>query len=331
MYHNWHSLIKPKNFIADKDNATNSYGKFVVEPLERGYGFTLGNSLRRILLSSLQGTAIVTVKIENIFHEFSTIPDVKEDGTEIVLNLKEIDISLDEGQKKTVFIKKNGPCVVLAGDIECDSSVRVLNPSQYICTVSKGGTFNAELTIKRGRGYVSASSVKQDEYPLGTILIDALFSPIKKVNCNVSDSRVGQKTDYDKLSIEIWTDGSILPEDALGIAAKIIKDQISVFINFPDDMEPEIPEPDEIDDAFNKNLLRPVEELELSVRSSNCLSAANIKLIGDLAQKTESEMLKTKNFGRKSLKEIKEILGEMGLSLGIKLKNWPPNRDKGKV
>jgi DNA-directed RNA polymerase subunit alpha len=324
MYRNWRTLIRPKGLVVDRDTATERYGKFVVEPLERGYGVTLGNALRRILLSSLQGSSITAVKVEGALHEFVSLPDVKEDGTEIVLNLKEVGVKLHEGQQKTAFIQKQGPCEIRAKDIQGDASIEILDPEHYICTVSEGGVFRAELTIRKGRGYVAATQFREEGQPVGTIPIDALFSPVRKVNYQVSNARVGQQTDYDKLTMEIWTDGSVSPEDALGISAKILKEQCAIFINFSEDIEPELPEFETKSDRLNENLLRTVEELELSVRSANCLANANIRLIGDLVQRTESEMLKTKNFGRKSLKEIKEILGEMGLSLGMKLENWPP-------
>ncbi len=324
MYRNWRTLIRPKGLVVDRESVTERYGKFVVEPLERGYGVTLGNSLRRILLSSLQGSSITAVKVEGALHEFVSLPDVKEDGTDIVLNLKEVGVKLHEGQQKTAFIQKQGPCEVRAKDIQGDASIEILDPEHYICTVSDGGVFRAELTIRKGRGYVAATQFREEGQPVGTIPIDALFSPVRKVNYQVSNARVGQQTDYDKLTMEIWTDGSVSPEDALGISAKILKEQCAIFINFSEDIEPELPEFETKSDRLNENLLRTVEELELSVRSANCLANANIRLIGDLVQRTESEMLKTKNFGRKSLKEIKEILGEMGLSLGMKLENWPP-------
>ncbi len=322
MYRNWRNLIRPKGLIVDRDVSTPRYGKFVLEPLERGYGVTLGNSLRRILLSSLQGAAISAVKIEGAQHEFVSLPDVKEDGTDIVLNLKEISIRLHEGQQKTAYISKQGPCFVTAKDIQGDAAIEILDPEQHICTVAEGGLFKAELTIRRGRGYVPALQFREEGQPVGTVPIDALFSPVRKVNYHVTNARVGQQTDYDKLMMEVWTNGGVSPEDALGIAAKILKEQFTVFINFPEDLEPELPETEETSDKLNDNLMRSVEELELSVRSANCLANANIRHIGDLVQRTESEMLKTKNFGRKSLKEIKEILGEMGLSLGMKLDSW---------
>ncbi|MBL4818180.1 MAG: DNA-directed RNA polymerase subunit alpha [Deltaproteobacteria bacterium] len=324
MYRNWRTLIRPKGLVVDRDVSSNQYGKFVLEPLERGYGVTLGNALRRILLSSLQGACVAAVKFEGAQHEFMPLPDVKEDGAEIILNLKEINLKLHEGTQKTARISKKGPCEVRAKDIEADASLEILDPEQYICTVAEGGMFKAELIVKTGRGYVPAAQLRDEEQPVGTIPVDALFSPIRKVNYQISNARVGQQTDYDKLSMEIWTNGSVVPEDALGIAAKIFKEQLSVFINFSEEEEPILPEATQQVDRLNDHLNRTVDELELSVRSANCLSNADIRLIGDLVQRTESEMLKTKNFGRKSLKEIKEILGEMGLSLGMRITNWPP-------
>ena len=325
MQKNWRDLIRPKNMVVDRDTLSATYGKFVAEPLERGYGVTLGNSLRRILLSSLQGASFTSVRIDGASHEFMSVPDVKEDVTDIILNLKEVDMKLHgAADGKTVRLEIQGPKEVKASDITHDESVVILNPDQHICTVAEGGTFKADLTIKRGRGYVPATQFRQEGQPVGTLPMDALFSPIVKVNYNVTHARVGQQTDYDKLSLEVWTNGAVTPEDAVGIAAKIMKEQVSIFINFNEEIEPELPEPEIKEERVNENLLRSVDELELSVRSANCLQNANIKFIGDLVQKSESEMLKTKNFGRKSLKEIKEILHEMGLSLGMKLENWPP-------
>lgn len=324
MHRNWRDLIRPKAVIVDRDSQTKYYGKFIAEPLERGYGQTLGNGLRRILLSSLQGAAITSVHINNALHEFTAITDVSEDVADIVLNLKEVDLKLLSHEQRNVRIEAKGPCDVKAGDIVHDDSVVILNPDHHIATVAEGGTLHMDMIIKRGRGYVPASQFRDEGSPVGTIPIDALFSPVRKVNYNVTHARVGQRTDFDKLIIEVWTNGAVLPEDAVGLAAKILKEQVSIFINFPEEIEPELPEFEPEIESFNENLLRSVDELELSVRSANCLQNANIKLIGDLVQKTESEMLKTKNFGRKSLKEIKEILTEMGLSLGLKLDNWPP-------
>jgi DNA-directed RNA polymerase subunit alpha len=321
---NWRDLIRPKSLIVERESLTATYGRFIAEPLERGYGVTLGNGLRRILLSSLQGAAITAIKVEGAAHEFQSIPDVKEDLTDIVLNFKEVALKLKSGEQKTVRIDVQGPRDVKAKDIIHDETVDVLNPDQHICTVADGGTFKAELVVKRGRGYVPAAQFRLEGQSIGTLPIDALFSPIRRVNYNVTHARVGQQTDYDKLTLEVWTNGGVSPEDAVGIAAKVLKEQVSIFINFNEDIEPDLPEPEIKEERSNENLLRTVNELELSVRSANCLQNANIRLIGDLVQRSESEMLKTKNFGRKSLKEIKEILAEMGLSLGMKLDNWPP-------
>ncbi len=324
MYRNWRNLIRPKGLIVERDSLSDRYGKFVLEPLERGYGVTLGNALRRVMLSSLQGSAITAVRIEGAQHEFMALPDIKEDGTDIILNLKEVELQLLEGHQKTVSIVKHGPCEVTAGDIKGDASLKILNPDKHICTVADGGVFRAELSIGTGKGYVPAAQFREESQPIDSLLIDALFCPIRKVNYSVTNARVGRRTDYDRLVLEVWTNGSVHPEDAIGIASKILKEQLSILINIPEDVEPSVVESEEHSERFNENLLRSVDELELSVRSANCLANAEIKRIGDLVQRTESEMLKTKNFGRKSLKEIKEILGEMGLSLGMKLDNWPP-------
>lgn len=325
---NWRDLIRPRAVPADDNTLTQFYGKFVAEPLERGFGLTLGNSLRRVLLSSLQGAAITSVKIDGALHEFTSVPDVVEDVTEIVLNLKEVVVRSHVQRPLTVRIDKEGPCVITAGDIQSNDQVEILNPDHVICTVSKGGRFAAEFTINVGRGYVSADRNKTPGMPIGTVAIDALFSPIKKVNYTVTNARVGQMTDYDKLSLEVWTNGTVRPQDAVAYAAKILKEQLNVFINFQEEDEPVEQEREE--EPLNENLFRSVEELELSVRSANCLQNANIHLIGELVQKTEAEMLKTKNFGRKSLKEIKEILADMGLSLGMKIDNWPQMLERWK-
>ncbi len=321
---NWRDLIKPRGLSVDQESLSNTYGKFVAEPLERGFGITLGNSLRRVLLSSLQGAAITSVKIEGVEHEFMTIPDVAEDVTDIILNLKEILLQIHTNEVKTLRIEVEGPKEVKAGDIIGDPQVEILNPGQHILTVSEGGRLRLEMTARRGRGYVPSERNKVPGQPIGSIPIDSLFSPIRKVNYQVTNARVGQVTDYDRLNLEVWTDGSVAPADAVAYAAKIVKEQLSIFINFDETEEP-VTELAPVEEAkLNENLFRSVDELELSVRSANCLQNANIKTIGDLVQKTEAEMLKTKNFGRKSLKEIKEILAEMGLSLGMKLENWPP-------
>jgi DNA-directed RNA polymerase subunit alpha len=277
-----------------------------------------------VLLSSLQGGAITSVKIEGVEHEFMTIPEVAEDVTDIILNLKEVLLQIHTNEVKTLRIEAEGPREVKAGDIIGDGQVEILNPGQHVLTISEGGRVRMELTARRGRGYVPAERNKVPGQPIGTIPIDALFSPIRKVNYQVTNARVGQQTDYDRLSLEVWTDGSVAPADAVAYAAKIVKEQLSIFINFDETEEP-AEEVKPVEEAkLNENLFRSVDELELSVRSANCLQNANIKTIGDLVQKSEAEMLKTKNFGRKSLKEIKEILAEMGLSLGMKLESWPP-------
>jgi DNA-directed RNA polymerase subunit alpha len=326
---NWRDLIRPKSLSVEQETLTTMYGRFVCEPLERGFGITLGNSLRRVLLSSLQGAAITAVKIDGALHEFTSVPDVVEDVTTIVLNLKEVVVRAHTPRTHVVRIEKDGPCEVKAGDIQTGDQIEVLNPDHVICTVSKGGRFSAELTITVGRGYVPSERTKQPGQPIGTIAIDALYSPLRKVNYTVTNARVGQMTDYDKLTLEVWTDGSVKPQDAVAYAAKILKDQLTIFINFEEEPEATSTAKEE-DEPLNENLFRSVEELELSVRSANCLQNANIHLIGELVQRTESEMLKTKNFGRKSLKEIKEILADMGLSLGMRIDNWPQMLDRWK-
>jgi DNA-directed RNA polymerase subunit alpha len=320
---NWRELIKPKSIIMDEDNRSIYYGKFECEPLERGFGITIGNSLRRILLSSLQGASIVSVKFDNVLHEFSSIPGVMEDVTEIILNLKEVNLKLIDTEEAVIYLNKEGEGVVTAGDIQKHESVEVLNPEQPIATMTSKGRLNMEMLVKMGKGYVPAEKETGSNHPIGVILLDAGYSPIKKVNYVVTNARVGQITDYDKLTMEIWTDGSVFPEDALAYSAKILKEQMTPFINFKEEPEP-VEEEEEEGVKLNENLFRPVSELELSVRSANCLKNAQITMIGELVQKTEQEMLKTKNFGRKSLNEIKTILAEMGLSLGMKLENFPP-------
>jgi DNA-directed RNA polymerase subunit alpha len=331
LYRNWRELIKPKDVRLDPDTKTDTYTKVYCEPLERGFGITLGNSLRRILLSSLMGAAVTAVRIDGALHEFTTLPDVKEDVTDIILNLKSLRIrSLAEGSV-TLSISANGPGVVTAGDIKIPSSIEILNPEQHIATLGESGKLDMEMYVKLGRGYVPAEENKSEDLPADAMPIDAVFSPIRKVSFEVSNARVGQRTDYDRLVLEVLTDGTVLPEDAVAYAAKILKEQVSIFINFEEGLEPPEEEVEEEEEEFNENLLRSVDELELSVRSANCLQNANIRLIGELVQKTEAEMLKTKNFGRKSLKEIKEILAEMGLALGMKLDNWPPKQLKEKL
>jgi DNA-directed RNA polymerase subunit alpha len=326
---NWRDLIRPKSLSVETETLSPTYGRFVCEPLERGFGITLGNSLRRVLLSSLQGAAITAVKIDGALHEFTSVPDVVEDVTTIVLNMKEVVVRAHSARTHVVRIEKDGPAEVRAGDIQTGDQIEVLNPDHVICTVAKGGRFSAELTITVGRGYVPSERTKQPGQPIGTIAIDALYSPLRKVNYTVTNARVGQMTDYDKLTLEVWTDGSVKPQDAVAYAAKILKDQLTIFINFEEEPEA-VSSVKEEDEPLNENLFRSVEELELSVRSANCLQNANIHLIGELVQRTESEMLKTKNFGRKSLKEIKEILADMGLSLGMRIDNWPQMLDRWK-
>jgi len=321
---NWRDLIKPRSLSIEGEATGGSYGKFVAEPLERGFGLTLGNSLRRVLLSSLQGAAITSIKIEGVDHEFTTISEVAEDVTDIILNLKEVQLKLHTLEPKTLRIEVEGPKEVTAGDILGDQDVEILNPTHHICTVSEGGRLRMELQARKSRGYVAADKNKVQGTPIGTIPIDSIFSPVRKVNYQVTNARVGQVTDYDKLTLEVWTNGGITPVDAVAYAAKIVKEQLSIFINFDETEEIVTAEAPKDEPRWNENLFRSVDELELSVRSANCLQNANIKTIGDLVQKSEAEMLKTKNFGRKSLKEIKEILAEMGLSLGMKLENWPP-------
>ncbi len=331
IHKSWKGLIRPKRLEVEKETLTPFYGKFIAEPLERGFGITIGNSLRRILLSSLQGAAITSVKIEGVLHEFSTIPGVREDVTEIILNLKEVRLKLHTEGPKLIRVKAEGPKELKAGDIITGDAVEILNPDHHLATLSKDAKLSMEMMVKMGRGYVPAERNKDESQPIGTIPIDAIFSPIKKVNYTVTNARVGQITDYDRLTLEVWTDGSIDPEEAVAQAAKILKDQLSIFISFEEEEEEETSHTEEQQETekFNENLLRSVDELELSVRSANCLKNANIKLIGDLVQKTEAEILATKNFGRKSLNEIKEILASMGLSLGMKLENWPPKKLKG--
>jgi DNA-directed RNA polymerase subunit alpha len=336
MYMNWQQMIRPEKVEVSSQPF---YGKFVCEPLERGFGITIGNSLRRIILSSLYGTAITSVKFDAVMHEFSVIEGVLEDVSEIILNLKEVRFKIVDPDPKTVRIEASGEGEVVAGDIiSDDGKCEVLNPKQHIATLSGKGALKMEMIVQIGKGYSLAESNKDEDAPAGTIPIDAVFSPIKRVNYVVGNARVGQRTDYDKLTLEVWTDGSILPEDdgsilpedAVAYSAKILKEQMTIFINFDEELEPE---PEKITvkqekPKFNENLYRSVEELELSVRSANCLKNADINKIWQLVSKTEAEMLKTKNFGRKSLNEIKEVLSEMGLSLGMKLDGFaPPEED----
>ncbi len=329
VYANWRRLIKPRRVERD-DKSSRTYGKFTIRPLERGFGTTIGNSLRRILLSSLQGAAVTSVKIEGVLHEFSSIPGIVEDVTDIMLNVKGVLPRTSSMEPVTGRLTKSGErgqiVVVRAGDLTFDADCEVLNPEHPIATLTEDGKFDAELTIEMGKGYVPASQNKGEDQPIGTIPVDAIFSPIQRVRYQVTNARVGNRTDYDKLVLEIWTDGSVFPEDALAFAAKILKEQLQIFINFAEEEEPEVEEEDEAEEEFNENLFKRVDELELSVRSQNCLQNAGIEYIYQLVEKSEAEMLKTKNFGRKSLNEIKEILSDLGLQLGTKLHNFPKHK-----
>jgi DNA-directed RNA polymerase subunit alpha len=320
---NWQDLIKPQRLDVQPGRRPDREAVLVVEPLERGFGITIGNALRRVLLSALQGAAITAIQIEGVLHEFSTIAGVREDVTDIVLNLKALGIRMHSDTLKRMYLKAEGPCIVTAGMIETPHDVEIMDPDHIICHVDKGGKLSMEMTVQAGKGYVPASMLKAEDAPIGLIAVDAIYSPVRKVAYKVDNARVGQQTDYDRLIIQIETDGSVGPEDAVGLAARIIQDQLSLFVNFeephlaqPMERRPELP--------FNPNLLRKVDELELSVRSANCLKNDNIVYIGDLVQKTEAEMLRTPNFGRKSLNEIKEVLTQMGLHLGMEVTGWPP-------
>jgi DNA-directed RNA polymerase subunit alpha len=323
MRSNWRELIKPKRLEVDERSLTPTYGKFFGEPFERGYGITVGNAIRRVLLSSLQGASVVGIRIDGVLHEFSTVPGVTEDVTDIVLNLKEVRVKLhDSATEEVAHLRVKGARDVTAGDIQAGPHVEILNPNHRIATLGKDAALDMELVIRVGRGYVPAERNKREEDPVGTIPIDAIFSPVTKVNFNVTNARVGQRTDYDRLTLEVHTDGSVRPEDAVAYAARILQDQLSIFVNFEEEVGAGDTEAGE-EIELNENLLRPVDELELSVRSANCLQNADIRYLGELVQKSEQEMLKTKNFGRKSLNEIKEVLQEMGLRLGTRVAALP--------
>ena len=323
---NWRDLIRPRR-IEVEEEPTETYGRFECAPLERGFGLTLGNALRRVLLSSLQGSAITTVRIENVLHEFTVIPGVLEDVTDVVLNLKEVRLRLHALGPKTIIISRQGPGEVTAGDLSSlDQTVEVLNPEHHIATLAEDGSLDLEATVETGKGFVLAERNKKEDQPIGTIAIDSIFSPVRKVNYTVTNARVGRQTDYDRLVLEVWTDGAIGPADALAFAAKILKEQLSIFINFEEELEQAVAEQPSVTE-LNEVLFRPVEELELSVRSANCLQNANVRYIGELVQRTEPEMLKTKNFGRKSLNELKQVLGELGLQFGMKLESFPARKD----
>jgi DNA-directed RNA polymerase subunit alpha len=326
MQKNWRELIKPKKLEVDNASLTDNYGKFTIEPLERGFGTTLGNSLRRILMSSLRGAAITRVKVEGVLHEFSSIPGIKEDVSDIILNLKLVKLKVATDELTTLKVKLQGPCDFTAADIETESNVEILNKDLLIATLSKDASIDCELTVETGKGYVPAHKTDEIDDAVGVIPIDAVFNPVTRVNFEVSDARVGQRTDYDKLIIEIWTTGSIDPQSAVAVAAKILKDQLSIFITF-EETDEVAEEQKEERQALNENLFKTVDELELSVRSANCLKNANIKFIGEMVKKTDQEMLKTKNFGRKSLNEIKELLHAMGLDFGMKVEGFPTRKE----
>jgi len=322
VYANWRNLIKPTRIERD-NKSSDTYGKFVARPLERGFGITLGNSLRRVLLSSLQGAAITRVKIEGVLHEFSSVSGVVEDVTDIVLNLKQIVVKTSSMEAIDGTIKKTGEpgqaTVVTAADLVLDGEGVVLNPDHPICTITDGGTFECSVRIKMGKGYVAAEDNKGGDTELGIIAVDSIHTPIKKVKYTVTNARVGDRTNYDRLTLELWTNGSVLPEDALAYSAKILREQLQIFVHFSEEDEPAAPQAQESKEEVNENLFKRVDELELSVRSANCLQNAGIEYIYQLVEKSEAEMLKTKNFGRKSLNEIKDLLAELGLSLGMKL------------
>ncbi|SDR38858.1 DNA-directed RNA polymerase subunit alpha [Pseudovibrio sp. Tun.PSC04-5.I4] len=320
---NWQELIKPTKLDIRTGDDARFKASVVAEPLERGYGLTLGNALRRVLLSSLQGAAVTAIQIDGVLHEFSSIPGVREDVTDIILNIKEIALRMESEGPKRMVLRKQGPGSVYAGDIETVGDVEVLNPNLLLCNLDEGAEIRIEFTVNIGKGYVPAAANRPEDAPIGLIPVDSLYSPVKKVSYKVENTREGQVLDYDKLSMTVETDGSVIPEDAVAFAARILQDQLSIFVNF-EEPQREVQEDTVAELAFNPALLKKVDELELSVRSANCLKNDNIVYIGDLIQKTEAEMLRTPNFGRKSLNEIKEVLAQMGLHLGMEVANWPP-------
>jgi len=320
---NWQDMIKPNRLETKADRNNPRIATIVAEPLERGFGLTLGNALRRVLLSSLQGAAVTSLQIDGVLHEFSSIAGVREDVTDIILNVKEIAIKMQGEGPKRMVVRKEGPGVVTAGDIQTVGDVQILNPDHAICTLDEGAEIRMEFTVDTGKGYVAADRNRPEDAPIGLIPIDSLYSPVNKVSYKVENTREGQVLDYDKLTLTLESDGSISPEDAVAYAARIIQDQLSIFVNF-EEPKKEVQEESVPELAFNPALLKKVDELELSVRSANCLKNDNIVYIGDLIQKTEAEMLRTPNFGRKSLNEIKEVLAQMGLHLGMEVQNWPP-------
>ena len=320
---NWTELIKPNKLEIIPGDDPNRAARVVAEPLERGFGLTLGNALRRVLLSSLQGAAVTSIHIDGVLHEFSSIPGVREDVTDIVLNVKTIALRMHGDGPKRMRLRADGPGEVTAGQIETGHDIEVMNPGLVICTLDDGAHIDMELTVDTGKGYIPGSQNRPEDAPIGLIPVDAVFSPVRKVAYKVDNTRVGQVTDYNKLSMEIETNGAVTPEDAVALAARILQDQLQLFINF-EEPQSGVSTEEQAEPPFNRNLLRKVDELELSVRSANCLKNDNIVYIGDLVQKTEAEMLRTPNFGRKSLNEIKEVLAQMGLHLGMEITNWPP-------
>ncbi len=324
LQNNWTSLIKPGQLDIQPGANPARHATVVAEPLERGFGVTMGNALRRILLSSLQGAAITTVQIEGVLHEFSSIPGVREDVTDIILNIKSLALRGHSAETKRMTLTATGPGEITAGQIETGPDIEIMDPDHVLMTLDQGARVVMELTVENGKGYVPASQNRTDDAPIGLIPIDALFSPVKRVAYQVGNARVGERTDLDKLSLDVETNGAVTPEDAVAMAARILQDQLQLFVNFDEPQAVQAAAPAQEELEFNRNLLRKVDELELSVRSANCLKNDNIIYIGDLVQKTEAEMLRTPNFGRKSLNEIKEVLAQMGLHLGMQISSWPP-------
>ena len=315
----WKGFQRPKRLECDSETLTPTYGKFLAQPFERGFGTTVGNALRRVLLSSVEGAAITAIKIEGVLHEFTSIPGVVEDTIDLILNLKQIPIRLNVAHPETIYLRAEGSMELKAGHIESNPNVEILDPEIHVATLSEEAKLSIEMRVKPGRGYVSADRNFDHDLTIGYIPIDSVHSPVKKVTYTVEDARLGQTTDYDKLTLEVWTNGAVTPQNAVGLASKLLKDHLSIFINFEETPEMDVEKVDRDRERTRENLTRSIEELELSVRSYNCLKNADIKTIADLVQRTEAEMLKTKNFGRKSLNEIKELLAEMDLSLGMKV------------
>jgi DNA-directed RNA polymerase subunit alpha len=323
MQKNWESLRKPEKLEVEPGSERSRVATIIAEPLERGFGMTLGNALRRVLLSSLQGAAVTAVQIDGVLHEFSSIPGVREDVTDIVLNIKQLGLRMHGDGPRRMVLSATGPGEVKAGQIQAGHDIEIMNPELVLCTLDDGVKLGMEFTVQAGKGYVAAADNRPEDAPIGLIPVDSIYSPVRRVSYRVEPTRVGQKTDYDKLLLTVETNGAVTPEDSVALAARIVQDQLSLFVNFEEPQQAALAEPAE-DLPFNANLLRKVDELELSVRSANCLKNDNIVYIGDLVQKTEQEMLRTPNFGRKSLNEIKEVLSSMGLTLGMTVTGWPP-------